>query len=241
MKFKVLTLFPEIIDAFKQHSIIKRAIEYNKLDIDIIDYREYSLDKHHKVDDTIYGGGSGMLLSVQPIHDALKANKSENSKVVLVCPTGKIFTQQLASDLSKEKEVIFICGHYEGYDERIRDYVDEEISIGDYVLTSGEIAAMVMMDSIGRLVEGVIEESSHLDDSFQNGLLEYPQYTKPRIFDNKEVPEILLSGHHKNIEEYRLEQSIIKTAKQRPELLDNNNLDRKIKEKIDKLRKEKVI
>lgn len=241
MKFKVLTLFPEIIDGFKQHSIIKRAIENNKLEIDIINYREYSKDKHHKVDDTPYGGGSGMLLSVQPIYDALMENKSKDSKTILVCPTGNVFNQKIANELSKEKELIFICGHYEGYDERIREYVDEEISIGDYVLTSGEIAAMVMMDSIGRLVKDVIEESSHQDDSFQNGLLEYPQYTKPRIFDNKEVPEVLISGHHKNIEDYRLEQSIIKTAKQRPELLENKNLEKKIKDKIEYLRKAKII
>lgn len=241
MKFKVLTLFPEIIDGFKQHSIIKRAIENNILEIDIINYREYSKDKHHKVDDTPYGGGSGMLLSVQPIYDALMENKSKDSKTILVCPTGKVFNQKIANELSKEKELIFICGHYEGYDERIREYVDEEISIGDYVLTSGEIAAMVMMDSIGRLVKDVIEESSHQDDSFQNGLLEYPQYTKPRIFDNKEVPEVLISGHHKNIEDYRLEQSIIKTAKQRPELLENKNLEKKIKDKIEYLRKAKII
>ena len=241
MKFKVLTLFPELINSFKDHSIIKRALENNKLTIDVIDYREYSSNKHHKVDDTPYGGGSGMLLSVQPIYDAIKANRSKDSKVILVCPTGKLFNQKIANDLAQEKELIFICGHYEGYDERIRTYVDEEISIGDYVLTSGEIASMVMMDSIGRLVEDVIETSSHQDDSFQNGLLEYPQYTKPRIFDNQEVPEILLSGHHKNIEEYRLEQSIIKTAKQRPDLLDNKDLDEKIKIKIAELRKDKIV
>lgn len=241
MKFKVLTLFPDMIEAFKQHSIIKRAIITDKLEIDIIDYRKYSTNKHCKVDDTPYGGGPGMLLSVQPIADAIKDNKSIGSKVILVCPTGKLFKQEDAQILSQEKELIFICGHYEGYDERIRSYVDYEYSIGDYVLTSGEIASIVMMDAIARLSDQVIEQQSHLQDSFQNGLLEHPQYTKPRIYDGMEVPEVLVNGHHAKMNEYNLEQSIIKTAKRRPELLDNPDLSEEIKIKIKQLRDKNII
>lgn len=241
MKFKVLTLFPDIIESFKQHSIIKRAIESKRLIIDIIDYRDYSTNKHHKVDDTPYGGGNGMVLSVQPIYDAIKDNKQEDSKVILVCPTGKPFKQKDANKLARETELIFICGHYEGYDERIRDYVDYEYSIGDYVLTSGELAGMVMMDAIGRLVEGVIEENSHLEDSFQNGLLEYPQYTKPQVFDGKQVPDVLLNGHHAKINEYRLKESIIKTASNRPDLLENNDLSLDIKKKIKEMKENNEI
>ncbi|MDR1781423.1 MAG: tRNA (guanosine(37)-N1)-methyltransferase TrmD [Bacilli bacterium] len=232
MNFKVLTLFPELIESFMHHSIIKRAIEANKINIEIIDYREYATNKHHKVDDTPYGGGAGMVLMVQPIYDALKAVKKEYSKTILLCPTGKPFKQEDANNLSKEQELIFICGHYEGYDERIRDYVDMEYSIGDYVLTSGELSCMVMIDAIARLVDGVIERESYLDDSFQNGLLEYPQYTKPRIFDGKEVPEVLLNGHHAKINEYRLKESIIKTIKNRPDLLANEAFSDELKEKI---------
>ncbi|MDL2211672.1 tRNA (guanosine(37)-N1)-methyltransferase TrmD [Erysipelotrichaceae bacterium OttesenSCG-928-M19] len=241
MKFKVLSLFPEMINSFKNHSIIKRAIENNKLAIDVIDFRDYAANKHHKVDDTPYGGGSGMVLQVQPIYDALQAHKSSKSKVILVCPTGKQFKQEHAHELAKETELIFICGHYEGYDERIRDYVDYEYSIGDYVITSGEIASIVMMDAIGRLVTGVIEEESHQDDSFQNGLLEYPQYTKPQVFDNKAVPEVLVNGHHKKINEYRMQESIKKTAKNRPDLLENDALSPEIKALIKQLKRDKVI
>jgi len=238
MKFKVLTLFSDMIEAFCNHSIIRRGIESNHLSVDIIDYRDYSNNKHHKVDDTPYGGGQGMVLTVQPIDDALKANKTSESKVILVCPTGKPFKQEDANLLAKEKELIFVCGHYEGYDERIRSYVDYEYSIGDYVLTSGELAAMVMIDAIGRLVDGVIEKASHEEDSFQNGLLEHPQYTKPRVYDNMEVPEVLLNGHHKYIDEWRLEQSVIKTMKNRPDLLVNKDLDPKIIEVINKIKKQ---
>ncbi|WP_423363935.1 tRNA (guanosine(37)-N1)-methyltransferase TrmD [Mycoplasma sp. P36-A1] len=234
MKFKVLTLFPDLIHSFKNHSIIKRGIESDNLSVDIIDYRDYTTNKHHKVDDTPYGGGNGMVLTVQPIHDALLANSSNNSKIILVCPTGKPFTQKEANKLALEEELIFVCGHYEGYDERIRSYVDYEYSIGDYVLTSGELASMVMMDGIGRLVDGVIEKKSHEEDSFQNGLLEYPQYTKPQEYDGMKVPDVLLSGHHKNINQWRLEQSVIKTIKNRPDLLNNEEFSKDIKDLIKK-------
>lgn len=241
MRFKVLTLFSDIINSFKEHSIIKRAIDNNKISIDVIDYRNYSTNKHHKVDDTPYGGGNGMVLMVQPIYDALLANKTNKSKIILLCPTGKPFKQEDANALALEDELIFICGHYEGYDERIRDYVDYEYSIGDYVLTSGEIACMVMIDAVARLVDGVIEKDSHVYDSFQNGLLEYPQYTKPRVFDDKEVPEVLLNGHHKLIDEFRLRTSILKTAKHRPDLLLNKDLSDEIKKTINIMKKNKEI
>ena len=241
MKFKVLTLFPDMIASFKRHSIIKRALETNKISIETIDYRDYAANKHHKVDDTPYGGGAGMVLMVQPIFDALKAIKTAEAKTILLCPTGRPFKQEEANKLAQEKELIFICGHYEGYDERIRSYVDFEYSIGDYVLTSGELSGMVMIDAIARLVPGVIEAESYQSDSFQNGLLEYPQYTKPRIFAGQEVPEVLLNGHHARINEYRLTQSIIKTMKQRPDLLENDNLSLEIKAKIKELKDKKII
>lgn len=238
MKFKVLTLFPELLESFKKHSIIKRGIESDKLSIDLIDYRTYSTNKHHKVDDTPYGGGNGMLLSVQPIADALKANRTKDSKVILVCPSGKPFKQADAQELAQEKELIFVCGHYEGYDERIRHYVDCEYSIGDYVLTSGEVASMVMIDAIGRLVDGVIEKNSHEDDSFQNNLLEYPQYTKPQTYDGMSVPEVLVNGHHAKIAEYRLNESIKRTLKRRPDLIADNKYPRAVQSRIEKIKEE---
>lgn len=238
MKFKVLTLFPELLESFKNHSIIKRGIESDKLAIDLIDYRTYATNKHHKVDDTPYGGGHGMLLSVQPIADALKANRTKDSKVILVCPSGKPFKQADAQELAQEKELIFVCGHYEGYDERIRHYVDAEYSIGDYVLTSGEVSAMVMMDAIGRLVDGVIEKGSHEDDSFQNNLLEYPQYTKPQTYEGMSVPEVLVNGHHANIAEYRLNESIKRTLERRPDLIANNKYPKAIQQRIDKIKED---
>lgn len=238
MKFKVLTLFPELLESFKNHSIIKRGIESDKLAIDLIDYRTYATNKHHKVDDTPYGGGHGMLLSVQPIADALKANRTKDSKVILVCPSGKPFKQTDAQELAQEKELIFVCGHYEGYDERIRHYVDAEYSIGDYVLTSGEVSAMVMMDAIGRLVDGVIEKGSHEDDSFQNNLLEYPQYTKPQTYEGMSVPEVLVNGHHAKIAEYRLNESIKRTLERRPDLIAHNKYPKAIQQRIDKIKED---
>lgn len=238
MKFKVLTLFPDLLETFKNHSIIKRGIENNKLAIDLIDYRTYSTNKHHKVDDTPYGGGNGMLLTVQPIADALKATRTKDSKVILLCPSGKPFKQADAQELAQEKELILVCGHYEGYDERIRYYVDAEYSIGDYVLTSGEVSAMVVMDAVGRLVDGVIEKGSHEDDSFQNNLLEYPQYTKPQTYEGMSVPEVLVNGHHAKIAEYRLNESIKRTLERRPDLIANNRYPKAIQERIDKISKD---
>ena len=207
MRITVMTLFPEFFDSFQTTSIIKKALEKKRVEFECVDYRNYTLDKHNHVDDTPCGGGVGMLLMVQPIVDCLKAIKTENSHVVLMCPQGKTFKQEIARKyVSTYDHIILICGHYEGYDERIRDYVDEEISIGDFVLTGGEVAALTISDALIRLMDGVITEQSHLDDSFENGLLEYPQYTRPIEYDGKRVPEVLLSGHHANINKWREEE-----------------------------------
>ena len=220
MKIDILTIFPNMFDNIFNESIIKRAIESNKVKINIIDFREYSKDPHKKVDDTPYGGGAGMVLTPQPIFDCVESLKKEESKVILLTPDGVQYKQKIAYDLSKEKHLIIICGHYEGFDERIRSLADYEISIGDYVLTGGEIPAMVLVDSIVRLIPGVINEQSHLEDSFNdNYLLDYPTYTKPRVFRNMEVPEVLVSGDHAKIAAWRKEQSIKKTKERRPDLM----------------------
>lgn len=219
MKIDILSLFPNMFENVFSESIIKRAIEENKVEINIINFRDYTLDPHNKVDDTPYGGGAGMVLMCQPIFDCIEKIKTEDSKVILLTPSGKPYKQSIAYDLSHEKHLIIICGHYEGFDERITSICDLELSIGDYVLTGGEIPAMVLVDSITRLIPGVIEEESHLVDSFNNNLLDYPTYTKPRVYKGMEVPEVLLSGNHKLIEEYRKEQSIKKTKEVRPDLL----------------------
>ena len=220
MKIDILTIFPDMFKGFLEESIIKRAITKNKVEINIINFRDYTNDPHNKVDDTPYGGGSGMVLMPQPIFDCVDSIKTDNSKVILLTPDGKQYNQKMAYDLSKEKHLIFICGHYEGFDERIRSICDLELSIGDYVLTGGELPSMVVTDSIVRLVDGVIKEDSHVFDSFNNNLLDYPTYTKPRVYKGMEVPEVLLSGDHKKIDEYRLEESIKKTRKKRPDLLE---------------------
>ena len=219
MRIDILTIFPNMFDGFLNESIIKRAIESSKVEINVHDFREYSTDPHKKVDDYSYGGGAGMVLMCQPIFDCIEKIKTEDSKVILLTPSGKPYKQSIAYDLSHEKHLIIICGHYEGFDERITSICDLELSIGDYVLTGGEIPAMVLVDSITRLIPGVIEEESHLVDSFNNNLLDYPTYTKPRVYKGMEVPEVLLSGNHKLIEEYRKEQSIKKTKEVRPDLL----------------------
>jgi tRNA (guanine37-N1)-methyltransferase len=220
MKIDILTIFPKMFDNIFNESIIKRAIESNKVKISIVDFREYSKDPHKKVDDTPYGGGAGMVLTPQPIFDCVESLKTEYSKVLLLTPDGVQYKQKIAYDLSKEKHLIIICGHYEGFDERIRSLADYEISIGDYVLTGGEIPAMVLVDSIVRLIPGVINEQSHLEDSFNdNYLLDYPTYTKPRVFRNMEVPEVLVSGDHAKIAAWRKEQSIKKTKERRPDLM----------------------
>ena len=219
MKIDVLTLFPNMFENVFSESIINRAIQEKKVEINIINFRDYTEDPHNKVDDTPYGGGAGMVLMCQPIFDCIEKIKTKDSKIILLTPSGIPYKQSIAYDLSKEKHLIIICGHYEGFDERITSICDLQISIGDYVLTGGEIPAMVLVDSITRLIPGVIEEESHLVDSFNNNLLDYPTYTRPRVYRGMEVPEVLLSGDHKKIEEYRKEQSIKKTKEIRPDLL----------------------
>ena len=218
MKIDILTIFPDMFNDVFNESIIKRARDNNLVDITIHNFRDYSLDKHHKVDDTPYGGGCGMVLTCQPIFDCIDKIKKGDSTTILLTPDGKTYNQKLAYELSEKKHIILICGHYEGFDERIRSICDLEISIGDYVLTGGEIAAMAIVDSITRLIPGVIEEESHLNDSFNNNSLDYPTYTKPRVFRGMEVPEVLISGDHKKIDEYRKKEAEKKTIERRPDL-----------------------
>lgn len=220
MKISILSLFPSMYDGFLNTSIIKRAIEKEKVEIEVLDFRNFTDNKHNKVDDTIYGGGQGMLLMVQPIVDCLKSIKTENSHVVLLGPIGETFNQKKAHELKKVDHLILICGHYEGIDHRIRYYIDEELSIGDYILTGGELASMVIADAVIRLKNDVILQSSHEDESFENGLLEYPQYTKPYEYDGHVVPDVLVSGHHENIRKWKLEQSIRLTLEKRKDLLE---------------------
>lgn len=219
MKIKILTLFPKMFDGFLTESILKRAAEQKKLEINIHNIRDYSTSKHKQVDDTPYGGGAGMVLMVEPIYNAIEDLATDHSKVVLLTPQGIPFNQKMAYNLAEEKELILVCGHYEGFDERIRNLVDYEISIGDYVLTGGEIPAMVITDAVARLVDGVIEKESHEKESFNDDLLDYPTYTKPQNFKGMAVPEVLLSGNHKEIEKWRQTERIIKTMEMRPDLL----------------------
>lgn len=222
MKIDILTIFPEMFEGFINTSIIKRAIKKEIVEIQIHDIRKYSTDKHKKVDDYSYGGGRGMVLMPQPIFDAIDDIKTKDSKVLLMTPQGRKYKQSLAYDLSKEKHIIIICGHYEGFDERIRTLADAEISIGDYVLTGGELPSMIITDSIIRLLDGVIEQESHINDSFNNNMLDYPVYTKPENFRGMKVPEVLLSGHHANIKKYREEEALKKTKERRPDLLEGD-------------------
>ena len=219
MRFDILTLFPEMFDSMK-HSIIGKAIEKEVIDINIVNIRDFSKDKHKKVDDTPYGGGAGMVMRPDVVYDAYQSVKSDDAKVIYLSPKGKTLNQEKVKELAKENHIILLCGHYEGIDQRVLDeIVDEEISIGDYVLTGGEIPAMVLIDSVSRYVEGVITSESVEEESFSNGLLEYPQYTRPEIFLDKKVPEILLSGHHENIKKWREEQALEITRSKRPDLL----------------------
>lgn len=219
MIIDVLTLFPEMFTGVITSSILKRAITDGKVTINIHNFREFSKDIHHKVDDTPYGGGCGMILTCQPIFDCVASLRRENSKVILLTPDGTVYNQELATSLSKEEHLILICGHYEGFDERIRSICDMEISIGDYVLTGGEVPAMVLIDSITRLLDGVINKESYENDSFYQDLLDYPQYTKPRVYNDLEVPEVLLSGNHQKIAEFRKAQALERTKLRRPDLL----------------------
>ena len=237
MKIKIITLFPSMYEGFVSESIIKRAIEKNVVSVELIDMRDYSMNKHRHVDDTPYGGGAGMVLAVDVVDRVIKANSNENSYKILMTPQGKTYSQQKALELSKMEEIVIICGHYEGFDERVRDYVDDEISIGDYVLTGGELASMVVADSVIRLLDHAIKQESYEEDSFSMGLLEYPQYTRPLVYDGKEVPAVLVNGNHKLINEYRKKESLRKTLLRRPDLLENYSLTKE-EEKLLKIVKE---
>ncbi|MFR2534603.1 MAG: tRNA (guanosine(37)-N1)-methyltransferase TrmD [Clostridia bacterium] len=223
MQFDVLTLFPEMFEPMKQ-SILGRAMESQKIQINLINIRDFSKDKHKKVDDTPYGGGAGMVIRPDVVYEAYRSIKErENAKLIYLTPQGRTLDQQKVEQLSKEKQIILLCGHYEGIDERvIEELKPEEISIGDYVLTGGELPAMVVMDAVSRYVEGVLTEESIKEESFSHHLLEYPQYTRPERFLNREVPEILKSGHHENIHKWRQEKALEVTKQKRPDLLENN-------------------
>ena len=239
MKISVLTLFPEYFEPLMTTSILKRAKEKDLFEFETIDFRKFTKEKHGHVDDTPYGGGAGMVLMCQPILDALESIRTENSTVILLTPQGKTFNQSIAKELSLKEHLIFICGHYEGFDERIRDYVDIQMSLGDFVLTGGESACMVMCDCILRILPGVIRQDSSDDDSFSNGLLEYPQYTRPYDFRGMVVPDILMSGHHENIRKWRLYESLKKTYERRPDLLENYEFTAEEAEMLEEIRKEK--
>ena len=224
MRFDVMTLFPEMFEPLK-HSIIERASKANLIHINLVNIRDFSKDKNKRVDDTPYGGGAGMVMKADVVYDAYESIKSNDSKVIFLSPQGKRLDQKKVQELAKENHIICLCGHYEGIDQRVLDeIVDEEISIGDYVLTGGELPAMVLIDSVSRYVEGVLNEESTSEESFSTGLLEYPQYTRPEVFENREVPEVLKSGHHENIRKWRRAESLKNTYKKRPELLNDVEL-----------------
>ncbi len=230
MKFDVLTLFPEMFESLNQ-SIIGKGKEKGLIDINLVNIRDFSKNKHKQVDDTPYGGGAGMVMKADVVYDAYKSLNVTKAKVIYMSPQGKVLNQNKVQSLAKEEHIILLCGHYEGIDQRVLDeIVDEEISIGDYVLTGGEIPAMVLIDSVSRYVEGVIKKESTEEESFSNGLLEYPQYTRPETFLNSKVPEVLLSGNHQNIEKWRRQKSLENTYKKRPELLKNKKLSIEDKE-----------
>ena len=220
MKIDILTLFPSMFDGFINESIIKRAIEKKLVEINIYNFRDYSTDPHKKVDDYPYGGGEGMVLMPQPIFDCVESIRTPDSKVILMTPQGIKYNQKVAYELTNFKHLIIICGHYEGFDERIRSLADIELSIGDFVLTGGEIPAMAISDSIIRLLDGVILKESSENDSFNNNLLDYPVYTHPADFRGMKVPDVLLSGDHKKINEFRKEEQIKRTKDRRPDLLE---------------------
>ena len=218
MKIDILSLFPKMFDGFLTESIIKRAIESQKVEINVIDFRAYTTLNNNQVDDTAFGGGAGMVIMCDPIVKALNEVKTIDSHIILLDPKGSLYNEQKAYKLKKYKHLIIICGHYEGIDERIKNYVNEVISIGDYVLTGGEIAAMAIADSVVRLLPGVITGESLESESFNNGLLDYPVYTKPRVYDGFEVPEVLLSGDHKKIAEFSQKEAERLTRENRPDL-----------------------
>ena len=237
MKFDILTLFPEMFEPIKQ-SVIGKAVEKELIEINLINIRDFSKDKHKKVDDTVYGGGAGMLIRPDVVYDAFQSIEKENdAKVIYLSPKGKLLSQEKVEELSKEKHLILLCGHYEGIDQRVIDEINpEEISIGDYVLTGGEIPAMVLVDSVSRYVSGVITNESTSEESFSEGLLEYPQYTRPEEFLGKKVPEVLKSGHHEYIRIWRRKESLKETFLKRPELLEKIELTEEDRKYIESLK-----
>ncbi len=239
MKFDVLTLFPEYFEVLKQ-SIIGRAIKNGLIEVNITNIRDFSKDKHSKVDDAPYGGGAGMVLMPNVVYDAYKAlDGNDNPRVIYLSPQGKQLNQNKVIELSKEKHLILLCGHYEGIDQRVLDeIVDEEISIGDYVLTGGELPAMVLIDSVSRYVEGVLSDDSSKEESFSEGLLEYPQYTRPEEFLSKKVPEVLISGNHSNINKWRRKEAIRNTFLKRPDLLKKIELSEEDKKALKEIENE---
>ncbi len=230
MKITILTLFKDLIEDYFNHSIIAKAKARGVFEVEVIDIRDYSLDKHRHVDDAPYGGGAGMLLSIEPIDRALKACRSDDSYVLLTSPKAKPFSQEDAQRLAKKKHIIIICGHYEGTDARIEDYVDERVSLGDYILSGGELASLVISDAMIRLLSDAINPDSLKEESYDDSRLEYPQYTKPAVYDGKKVPDVLLSGHHANIARWRKKMSLLDTYIYRKDLFDKKPLT--IEEKI---------
>ena len=235
MNFHILTLFPEMVMQGLSTSIIGRAVENGLLTIEAINIRDFAENKHNRVDDYTYGGGAGMLMQAGPVYGAYEsvaARTNSKPRVVYLSPQGQTFSQSMAEEFAKEEELVFLCGHYEGIDERVlEEIVTDYVSIGDYVLTGGELPAMVMIDAISRLIPGVLHNDASAEfESFQDNLLEYPQYTRPEEWHGKKVPEILLSGHHANVEKWRREQSIIRTAMRRPDLLQKAELNQKEQE-----------
>ena len=244
MKISILTLFPDMFTGFLETSIIKKAILKEHVEIEVVDMRSFTQDKHNRVDDYPYGGGAGLVLMCQPVVDAIESVRTQKSKVILLSPQGPTFNQGRAYDLANEEELVLVCGHYEGIDQRAIDLcIDQEISIGDYVLTGGELGAMVLSDAIIRLLPGVLSDDESFEiESHYNGLLEFPQYTRPRIFKDLKVPDILLSGNHKKIEEWRFKESIKATYKNRPDLLMNRKFteeEKKVLDEIKNIRDEK--
>lgn len=224
MKFIILTLFKEMYESFLNNSIMKRAISKGLIEIKLVNIRDYTKDKYHRVDTPPIGGGAGLILKCQPIYDALMDNITSNTYKIILTPRGKTFNHEKALELSKKEEILIMCGHYEGYDERIYKYFDEEVSIGDFILTGGETASFCLIDSISRLIKGVISDESLDEESFTNSLLEYPQYTEPYDFNGDLVPDILYSGDHKEIQKYRQYQRLSLTKKLRPDLYSNYQL-----------------
>ena len=240
MKISILTLFPEIIEGFFKSSIMAKAVEKRLVEYNVVNIRDFAMDKHNTCDEYPYGGGAGMVLKPEPLDLALKSVKANTIRTIFPSPSGKLFKQPLAKELAKEKELVFICGRYEGIDQRIiNNYVDDEISIGDYIISSGEISSLVIIDSIYRLLDGVINSESLNEESFENGLLEYPHYTRPENYQGSVVPDILLSGHHEKIRLWRLRKSLEKTLNVRPELLENIELSNEAIKIVEEIRKKK--